>query len=676
MMSNSVPGWGLIVMGVALAAFIILVAAYVIRHHGFKRPLFASPYIVWILIFTVVPCLIVAYYSFTHTVEKEYENEGDISAEASYTVTVEKACVTVYAENKSMTAGGEMPELTVAVTGYTFGSKQGVKSLIKQYKPVCTPGTEPGEYVIGFENDMVSTRDYDIVFKSGTMTVAPQGETVIAVRDYEKTFDKQELSPSACCSDRDAVLEYSTDEGKSWNEKAPAITDAGMLNVTVRAVKDGKEAARARYTLKVEQAPVTVKVLNISGIAGEKIPEYRAILLGMTYDKKDDQKIVYTLDANPGTKPGMYEVYALGEEDQGNYRVSFENGSLYLAEPDEIAFAATDVVCTYNGRKTVPTDFVFINTTTVNPVQSMETVDTATGESTPFTDLNIEHPGVYRVKNSVVQNTYLAKEFTFDNFAAFWDSNYIARQKLQKINAQQDGKSSAGTLDERGRVHVDIFVFSLWMAFLCTVFCLLLGYPAAYIMADREFRLGSTIVILFIVPMWMNFLLRTIAMMALLNDDGVINTLLTSLGLDKLQLINNAGAVQLGMVYNFLPFMVFPIYNVLNKMDIRLSEAAMDLGCNKFQTFVKVTLPLSVPGVVSGITMVFMPAVTTFYISGLLGGGKVTMFGDLIESKFISTSLESWNEGSALSLIMMILILISIGLLRKADPKGEGGGAV
>lgn len=214
------------------------------------------------------------------------------------------------------------------------------------------------------------------------------------------------------------------------------------------------------------------------------------------------------------------------------------------------------------------------------------------------------------------------------------------------------------------------------MAFLCTVICLLMGYPAAHIMADKEFRLGSTIIILFIVPMWMNFLLRTIAMMALLNDNGVINSVLKMLGMQPVSLINNAGAVLLGMVYNFLPFMVFPIYNVLNKMDGKLSEAAMDLGCNKTQTFWKVTMPLSVPGVVSGITMVFMPAVTTFYISGLLGGGKVTMFGDLIESKFISTTLTSWNEGSALSLIMMVLILISIGLLRKADPKGEGGGAV
>ena len=126
------------------------------------------------------------------------------------------------------------------------------------------------------------------------------------------------------------------------------------------------------------------------------------------------------------------------------------------------------------------------------------------------------------------------------------------------------------------------------------------------------------------------------------------------------------------MVYNFLPFMVFPIYNVLNKMDYKLSEAAMDLGCDKWRTFLKVTLPLSVPGVVSGITMVFMPSVTTFFIPRVLGGGHTQMFGDLIEAKFLTEG--NWNLGSALSLIMMVLILISLSILRKADPNGEGGG--
>ena len=269
--------------------------------------------------------------------------------------------------------------------------------------------------------------------------------------------------------------------------------------------------------------------------------------------------------------------------------------------------------------------------------------------------------------------------FTLDNFKDFWDSNYTARKTMDPDEMQMYMDMGLTLEDlglERGTININTLVFSLWMAFLCTAICLLLGYPAAHIMADREFKLGPTLVILFIVPMWMNFLLRTIAMMTLLEDNGVINNLLEWIGIGRQKLLNNTAAVQLGMVYNFLPFMVFPIYNVLNKMDYKLSEAAMDLGCDKWRTFYKVTLPLSVPGVVSGITMVFMPAVTTFYISRLLGGGKVQLFGDLIESKFLSTSLREWNVGSALSLIMMVLILISLGLLRKVDPEGEGGGIV
>ena len=259
--------------------------------------------------------------------------------------------------------------------------------------------------------------------------------------------------------------------------------------------------------------------------------------------------------------------------------------------------------------------------------------------------------------------------FTLNNFKNFWDSNYDMNQELiaMGLDPQELGFG-------RGTVNVDTLVYSLWMAFLCTVICLVLGYPTAHIMADREFKLGSTLVILFVIPMWMNFLLRTIAWMSLLEDNGLINTLLEWIGIGKVQLMYNTEAVLLGMVYNYLPFMVFPIYNVLNKMDYKLSEAAMDLGCNKWRTFYKVTLPLSLPGVVSGITMVFMPAVTTFFIPRMLGGGKTEMFGDLIERTFLTVN--DWNVGSALSLIMMVLILLSLGLLRKVDPEGEGGGMV
>lgn len=257
--------------------------------------------------------------------------------------------------------------------------------------------------------------------------------------------------------------------------------------------------------------------------------------------------------------------------------------------------------------------------------------------------------------------------FTLDNFRNFWDSNY----ESNKIILDAMGEAGQAYVT-RGTVNVDTLMYSLWMAFQCTVICLLLGYPAALIMADREMKLGPTLVVLFIIPMWMNFLLRTIAWMSLLEDNGLINTVLRSLGFNGFQLMYNSGAVLLGMVYNFLPFMVFPIYTLLSKMDHRLNEAAADLGCNNWQTLCRVTMPLSIPGVVSGITMVFMPSVTTFFIPRVLGGGNTMMFGDLIESKFLTEG--NWNVGSALSLIMMVLILVSLSILRKADPNGEGGG--
>ena len=258
--------------------------------------------------------------------------------------------------------------------------------------------------------------------------------------------------------------------------------------------------------------------------------------------------------------------------------------------------------------------------------------------------------------------------FTLDNFRHFWDSNYSKNQLYASLGPE------AAAYITRGTVNVDTLVYSLWMAFLCTGICLLMGYPAALFMADRHMKLRPSLVVLFIITMWMNFLLRTIAWMSLLEDQGLINQFLRWLGLDGVQLMYNSGAVLLGMVYNYLPFMVFPIYTVLSKQDPKLGEAAQDLGCNEMRTFTRVTLPLSLPGVISGITMVFMPSVTTFFIPRMLGGGNSMMFGDLIESKFLTEG--SWNVGSALSLIMMLLILLSLSILRKADPNGEGGGMV
>ena len=213
---------------------------------------------------------------------------------------------------------------------------------------------------------------------------------------------------------------------------------------------------------------------------------------------------------------------------------------------------------------------------------------------------------------------------------------------------------------------------SLRLALYCTVLCLLIGYPTAYFLSSRDLTHAQSLVVLVIVPMWMNFLLRTYAMMTLFENNGVINTLLQAVGLKPLQMIGTEGAVVVGMVYNFLPFMVLPIYTVLKKMDYSVIEAAQDLGCSPIRVVSRVVLPMSIPGVVSGITMVFMPAVTTFAISRLLSSGMIYLVGDMIEDYFIS--MNNRNVGSSISLVMLILIILSIGLLRKMDPDNTGGG--
>ena len=206
-----------------------------------------------------------------------------------------------------------------------------------------------------------------------------------------------------------------------------------------------------------------------------------------------------------------------------------------------------------------------------------------------------------------------------------------------------------------------VLLDSVRLALYTTVLCLLIGYPAAYLLSRMKRATATLLSVFFIVPMWMNFLLRTYAWKVLL---GAFSNILYT-----------EGAVLLGMVYNFLPFMILPIYTVLKKLDTRVVEAAEDLGANPLRVFFRVTLPLSMPGVVSGVTMVFMPAATTFAISRLLGSGMFWLMGDLIDYQFREISMASGqNFGSALSLIMMVLIIISIGLLRRFDPKGEGGG--
>jgi spermidine/putrescine transport system permease protein len=218
--------------------------------------------------------------------------------------------------------------------------------------------------------------------------------------------------------------------------------------------------------------------------------------------------------------------------------------------------------------------------------------------------------------------------------------------------------------------HAKALWLSLLLSFISTVICLVLAYPLAAILSSLNKNQHSFIVLIFILPMWMNFLLRTLAWQTLLEKNGVINSVLTFLHLPNLQIINTPYAIVLGMVYNFLPFMVLPIYNALVKIDRNLINAARDLGANGVQTFVKITFPLSLPGVISGITMVFVPALTTFVISNLLGGSKILLIGNIIEQEF--TQASNWHLGSGLSMVLMIFIIISMVVSAVLDKDGEG----
>ncbi|CDB62480.1 putative uncharacterized protein [Clostridium clostridioforme CAG:132] len=190
------------------------------------------------------------------------------------------------------------------------------------------------------------------------------------------------------------------------------------------------------------------------------------------------------------------------------------------------------------------------------------------------------------------------------------------------------------------------------------------------ILRGRGAAAGGFIVFIFILPMWMNFLLRTLAWQTLLEKNGVINGILNWLHLPSQSIINTPSAIVLGMVYNFLPFMVLPIYNVLSKIDDNIINAAMDLGANSFERFTRIWLPLSIPGIISGITMVFVPSLTTFVISDLLGGSKILLIGNVIEQEFTRGS--NWHLGSGLSLVLMVFILISMAMIAKYDKNGEG----
>lgn len=229
-------------------------------------------------------------------------------------------------------------------------------------------------------------------------------------------------------------------------------------------------------------------------------------------------------------------------------------------------------------------------------------------------------------------------------------------------------RTCAFTFDniEQAAAYLPTLVKSIYLAAIATVICLVFAYPFAYAMSRLSFSRQKMMTMLVMLPMWMNFLLRTYAWQALLEDNGVINSLLTSIGLSPLKLINTSGAVVLGMVYNYIPYMILPLYSVMTKIDKSLVEAAGDLGAGFFATFRRVVLPLSMPGIISGTTMVFVPAVSTFVISGMLGGAENYLIGDLIEAQFLGNSYDL-NCGSATSLLLMVVVLITMAIFNRLD---------
>ncbi len=212
-------------------------------------------------------------------------------------------------------------------------------------------------------------------------------------------------------------------------------------------------------------------------------------------------------------------------------------------------------------------------------------------------------------------------------------------------------------------------VLALLLSFASTVLCFVFAFPLALILRNKKIGKGSFIAFIFILPMWMNSLLRILAWQTLLERKGVLNEFLLFFHLPRQNLINTPYAIILGMVYDFLPFMILPIYNTLSKIDDNTIDAAYDLGASFFTTLWKVILPLSVPGIVSGVTMVFVPALTTFAISNILGGGKIYLIGNVIEQEFTTNS--NWNVGSGLSMILMLFIILSMAVLSRYD-NGEG----
>ena len=255
---------------------------------------------------------------------------------------------------------------------------------------------------------------------------------------------------------------------------------------------------------------------------------------------------------------------------------------------------------------------------------------------------------------------------------AFWTVLFIAAPMLFVLYfafTDAEGNFSFSNITDLGQ-YTNVFILSIAFALIATAVCLIIGYPLAYFMSRQSPKAQKILMVLIMLPMWCNLLIRTYALMALLDNGGLLNSLLGKLGLEPLSIVGSYFGVILGMVYDFLPYMVLPIFTAMTKLDYRYIEASHDLGCNAFQTMTKVVMPLTLSGVVSGVTMVFVPSISTFYISQKLGAGKIDLVGDTIERLFQNVS--TYNVGAAMSLVMMILILISLTIMNKFSDE-EGG---
>lgn len=253
-----------------------------------------------------------------------------------------------------------------------------------------------------------------------------------------------------------------------------------------------------------------------------------------------------------------------------------------------------------------------------------------------------------------------------------WSVLFIVAPLIFVVYYSFTDASGAFTVDNITALskYTPTFLRSIWFGIVATIICLIIAFPIAYIISQKTEKVQRTLVMLIMLPMWMSFLIRTYSWMALLQDTGIINSLLGKIGIDPIHMINTSGAVILGMVYNFLPYMIMPIYSVMAKLDYSMVEAAQDLGGNRLTVIRRCIIPMSMPGVVSGITMVFVPSVSTFYISQKLGGGSFDLIGDVIERQFQQSY--NYNLGASLSLVLMVLILISMAVMNRFTDDEEG----